>query len=130
MQQQLQIKKNNHRKANRELLLNISMFLLNQEKLKNLFWTVKSIDYNRPENSINIGIDTTIKLGTTLQKMRTLKKTLAQYLFELNLTQNRPAMINFYVDRDDDIVNRVYNILDKLNIPETPSKNPNNKEKL
>lgn len=111
-----QTKKTNHRKSNRELLLNISMFLLNQEKLKSLFWTVKTVDYIRSENTINIGINTTTKLGTTLQKMRTLRKNLAQHLFELHLTQNRPAMINFFVDREDDIVARVYDILEDLNI--------------
>ena len=112
----VQTKKTNHRRGSRELLLNISMFLLNQEKLKNLFWTVKSVDYIRSENTINIGINTTTKLGTTLQKMRTLRKNLAQHLFELNLTQNRPAMINFFVDREDDIVARVYDILDDLEV--------------
>jgi hypothetical protein len=45
-------KKKNFRKENRELVLNISMFLLTNEKMKNLFWNVKTVTYSRSEDTI------------------------------------------------------------------------------
>ena len=91
-------KKTNQRKQLREFLTNISMFLLNQEKLRNLLWTVKTVDYKRYKGILRIGINSNSnKLGTILQKMRTLRKPLAEYLYEQGVT-GQVAKIEFFID--------------------------------
>jgi|688.fasta_scaffold21501_5 hypothetical protein len=106
-------KKKNFRKENRELVLNISMFLLTNEKMKNLFWNVKTVTYSRSEDSIKIGINTTKKLGTTLEKLRSVSKDLSNYLFDQGLTIRRQTKVSFFVDKEDEIVARIYNLIEK-----------------
>jgi ribosome-binding factor A len=107
-------KKKNKRKEYRELAVNVSMFLLRNEKMKNLFWNVKTVEYIKREHRIKIGINTTRKLGTTLKKLRSLSKDLSNYLYEQGLTIKRTTRINFYVDREDEAVARIYNILENV----------------
>lgn len=109
-----QVKKKNQRRENRELVVNISMFLLGNEKMKNLFWNIKTVEYAKFENKIKIGINTTKKLGTTLEKLRSVAKDLSNYLFEQGLTFQRQTQVVFYVDKEDEFVARIYNILDKV----------------
>lgn len=109
-----QAKKKNQRKENRELVVNISMFLLGNEKMKNLFWNIKTVEYVKFENKIKIGINTTKKLGTTLEKLRGVAKDLSNYLFEQGLTFQRQTHVVFFVDKEDEFVARIYNILDKV----------------
>jgi hypothetical protein len=107
-------KKKNKRRENREIVLNISMFLMGNEKLKNLFWNVKTVDYIKSENTIKIGINTTKKLGTTLEKLRSVAKDLSNYLFDQGQTFRRQTRIVFYVDKEDEIVARIYNLIDQV----------------
>ena len=107
-------KKANQRKQLREFLTNISMFLLNQEKLKNLLWSVKTIDYKRNQGILRIGINSNDnKLGTILQKLRTLRKPLAEHLYHEGVVNQVPK-IEFFVDRDQDIVDKIYGIIEKI----------------
>lgn len=114
-------KKKNKRRENREIVLNISMFLMGNEKLKNLFWNVKTVDYIKSENTIKIGINTTKKLGTTLEKLRSVAKDLSNYLFDQGQTFRRQTRIVFYVDKEDEIVARIYNLIDQVEKDETVS---------
>jgi hypothetical protein len=114
-----QAKKKNQRKENRELVVNISMFLLGNEKMRNLFWNIKTVDYVKFENKIKIGINTTKKLGTTLEKLRSVAKDLSNYLFDQGLTFQRQTKVVFYVDKEDEFVARIYNILDKVGATDT-----------
>jgi len=112
-------KKKNKRRENREIVLNISMFLMGNEKIKNLFWNVKTVDYLKSENTIKIGINTTKKLGTTLEKLRSVAKDLSNYLFDQGQTFRRQTRIVFYVDKEDEIVARIYNLIDQVEKDET-----------
>lgn len=107
-------KKRNQRKQNREIVANISMFLLRHEKLRNLFWSVKTVDYTKFDHTLKIGINTTKKLGTTLTKMRSVAKELANYLFEEGVTVIRQTKIVFYVDKEDEIIARIYSLIEKV----------------
>jgi hypothetical protein len=109
-------KKTNQRAQLRLLLSNISMFLLNQEKLRNLLWSVKSLDYKKHKSTLRIGINSNDnKLGTVLQKMRTLRKPLAEYLYLQGVT-NQVLKIDFYIDIDKEyeIIKKIYNLIDKV----------------
>lgn len=110
----LRPKKKNQRRENRELVLNISMFLLRHEKMKNLFWNVKTVTYKKHEHAIKIGINTTKKLGTTLKKLRSLAKDLSNYLFEEGVTVRRQTRIEFFVDREDEIVAKILTLIDSV----------------
>ena len=100
----------------RQMNLTISMFLLGNETMKGLVWTVHKVDYNRSSQTVKIGIDTVkSKLGTTLSKMRKLARPLAEYLFESGLTF-RIAQIEFYVNKENESVQRIYSILDKVSL--------------
>lgn len=106
-------KKTNQRKQLRLFLSNISMFLLNQEKLKNLLWSVKNLEYKKHKGVLKIGINSnTNKLGTILHKLRTLRKPLAEYLYQQGVT-NQVLKIDFYVDREDEILQGVYDLIQK-----------------
>jgi len=109
-----QPKKKNRRKENRELVVNISMFLMGNEKLRNLFWNVKNVDYIKYENTIKIGINTTKKLGTTLEKLRSVAKDLSNYLFDQGVTFRRQTKVIFYVDKEDQMMARIYNLINKI----------------
>jgi hypothetical protein len=107
----LKTKKTNHRKKSRELLLTVSVFLLNQEALRRQFWTVKSVHYEQTSQTVKIGINTTNgKLGTTLAKLRKTSKDLSDYLYDQGLTF-RKAQIVFFVDKQDVELERIYNLL-------------------
>jgi hypothetical protein len=114
-------KKKNKRRENREIVLNISMFLMGNEKLKNLFWNVKTVEYLKSENTIKIGINTTKKLGTTLEKLRSVAKDLSNYLFDQGQTFRRQTRIVFYVDKEDEMVARIYNLIDQVEKEEVVS---------
>jgi hypothetical protein len=106
--------KKNKRKEKREFLANISMYLLNEEKMKKLFWNVKTVEYKRVKQTLRIGINTHEKLGTVMQKLRTLRKGLAEYLYEQGLTDNSIAKVEFFVDREDELLEKIYEIIDKV----------------
>lgn len=104
-------KKSNQRKQLRLFLSNISMFLLNQEKLKGLLWSIKNIDYKKNKSILKIGINSNSnKLGTILQKLRTLRKPLAEYLYQQGVT-NQVLKVEFYVDREDEWLENIYKII-------------------
>lgn len=110
----LKSKKTNHRKQNRELVLTVSMFLLNQETLRKQFWTVKSVDYVKTEQVLRVGINTANgKLGTTLSKLRKTSKDLSEYMYEQGLTF-RKAKVEFFVDKQDIELERIYNLLQNV----------------
>lgn len=107
-------RKKNNRKKNRQLILTVSMFLLGNEKLKNLFWNVKTVKYKKAENEIKIGINTIKKLGTTLSKLRAISKDLSNYLFDNGITYRRQTKIIFYVDKADEQINQVLSIIENV----------------
>lgn len=114
MQKLRQFKKRSTKRKHRELLLTVSMFLLNQEVLRKQFWTVKSVNYDTIQQQINIGVNTTNgKLGTTLTKLRKTSKLLSNYLYEHGLTF-RKAKIVFFVDKQDVELERIYNLISNI----------------
>jgi hypothetical protein len=109
-------KKNLHkgRKRNKEMLLTISVFLLNQEELRKQFWNVKSVQYDIANKTVSIGINTTQgKLGTTLSKLRKVSRRLSDYLYDHGLTF-RKTKIKFFVDKTEVELERIYNLLQKF----------------
>ncbi len=106
--------KKHYKKADRELLLTVSVFLLNQEELSKQFWTVKNVQYNKTTQVVSIGISTTNgKLGTTLAKLRKTSKRVSEYLYAHGLTF-RKTQIVFYVEKEDVEIERIYNILSHI----------------
>jgi len=102
------------KKENRELLLSISMFLLNREELRKQFWTVCSVNYDKQNQTLSIGINTiTGKLGTTLTRLRKTSRDLSDYLYEQGLTF-RKTKISFFVDKEDEKLQKVYDLLEEL----------------
>jgi hypothetical protein len=100
-----------NRKNDRELLLTVSVFLLNQEELRKQFWTVKSISYDKVVQVVKVGINTTNgKLGTTLAKLRKTSRNLSDYLYDQGITFRKTKII-FYVDKEDIEIERIYNLL-------------------
>jgi hypothetical protein len=102
-----------HQRTNRQLQLTISMFLLNQEAMRGLVWTVQHVEYNRETQTIKVGIDTVKSklLGTTLGKMRKLAKPLAHRLAEQGVTL-RAANVEFYVHKQNEALQRIYSLLE------------------
>ena len=110
----LRHKKKINKRKNKELLLTISFFLLNQETLRKQFWTVKSVGYDKTKQKISIGINTTNgKLGTTLSKLRKTSKNLSDYLYDQGLTFRKTKIV-FFVDKEDIEIERIYNLLNNL----------------
>jgi len=107
-------RKKNRRKEYRELVTNINMFLLTSDNLRNLFWNVKSANYSKKDGVLKIGINTTKKLGTTLEKLRKISKDLSNYLFENGLTVKRQTKIEFFVDKEDEILAKIYSLIEKV----------------
>jgi hypothetical protein len=106
--------KSKSRKKNQELLVTISLFLLNQEELRKQFWSVKAVNYNMSDQIVTIGITTTNgKLGTTLSKLRKVSRRLSDYLYDNGLTF-RKATVTFYVDKTEVELERIYNLLEKF----------------
>jgi RNA processing factor Prp31 len=102
------------KKNDREFLLTVSMFLLGREELRQLFWTVKSVKYDKTDQKVSVGITTvTGKLGTTLAKLRKTSRDLSDYLYEQGLTY-RQAKIQFFVDKEDETLQRVYSLLEQV----------------
>jgi hypothetical protein len=100
-----------NRKSDRELLLTVSVFLLNEEVLRKQFWNVKSVFYNKTEQTVKIGINTTNgKLGTTLSKLRKTSRDLSDYLYDQGVTFRKTTIV-FYVDKEDVEVERIYNLI-------------------
>jgi hypothetical protein len=115
-------------KTNRELVLNIYMFLLNSETMRKCFWNIKSVDYNKVNQTLDIGINTTKgKLGTTLGKLRKNSKNLSDYLFSQGITF-RKAKINFFVDKEDVEMERIYTLLDSVDENKNYKNKNNSKE--
>jgi hypothetical protein len=102
-------------RADRELLVNVNMFLLGDESLKGLFWNVAEIGYNPATKSLKIAITTTDnKLGTTLEKMRKKAKYLAEYLYDAGAIYCRPR-IYFSVFSKNEEELRVAEFLETVN---------------
>lgn len=100
-----------NRKVDRELLLTVSVFLLNQEDLRKQFWTVKSIHYDKTDQIVKIGINTTNgRLGTTLAKLRKTSRSLSDYLYDQGITFRKTKIV-FYVDKEDIEIERIYNMI-------------------
>lgn len=105
-----------YKKIDRKLLLTVSIFLLGREEMKQQFWTIKSVRYDKTNQQIAVGISTiTGKLGTTLAKLRKTSRDLSDYLYQEGLTF-RQAKIKFFVDKEDEELQRVYNLLEKVEI--------------
>ncbi len=106
------VKKN--KKKDRELILTVSLFLLSKEELRKQFWNVKSVSYDKLNQKVNIGVSTTNgKYGTTLAKLRKIAKELSNHLYEQGLTF-RQAKINFFIDKEEEQIERIYQLLDKI----------------
>jgi len=102
------------KKADRELLLSVSIFLLGREELRKQFWTVRSVHYDKQNQRVAIGINTiTGKLGTTLAKLRKTAKVLSDYLYEQGLTFKK-AKISFFVDKEDEKLQKIYTLLEEI----------------
>jgi len=99
-------------KPNRDLITGISMCLLSKEELRKQFWNIKSANYNHQKQEVSIGISTIEgKLGTTLEKLRKVSKSLSEDLYEKGITFKR-AQIVFFVDNQEKEIDKIYKILD------------------
>ena len=108
------VRKNNNKKKDRELILTTSLFLLSKEELRKQFWNVKSVTYDKQNQKINVGINTTNgKHGTTLAKLRKVAKDLSNHLYDQGLTF-RQAKVNFFIDKEEEQIERIYQLLDKV----------------
>jgi hypothetical protein len=109
------IKKVMHiKRANREVIVNINMFLLGQENLKGLFWNVANIDFNPTTKALKIGITTNdTKLGTTLEKLRKNSKPLSDYLYQSGALHCR-ARIYFSIYKQEEDIMRVIEMLEPI----------------
>jgi hypothetical protein len=106
------IKKSNL--SQRSFILSVSMFLLGREEMRNLVWTVESVKYDKINQIVNIGINTTSgKLGTTLTQLRKTCKELAAYLKEYSLTF-KTAQIKFFVDKNEEKLQNMNEYLDNF----------------
>jgi hypothetical protein len=105
--------KSPYKKVDRELLLTVSLFLLNQEELRKLLWTVKSVNYSKVDQIVKIGISTTNgKMGTTLSKLRKTSKYLSDYLYDQGVTF-RKTQVKFFVEKEDIEIERLFNLISK-----------------
>ena len=97
-------------KANRRLMLSISVFLLGKEKMRDTYWTIASCAYKVRENQLSIGVTTVDnKMGTTLKNMRSHASELAHYIKDQGLTPKVPR-VQFYVYKQEE-----KSYLEKLN---------------
>jgi hypothetical protein len=103
------------KRADREVIVNINMFLLGEESLKGLFWTVAKIDFEPHAKTLKIGITTTKdgKLGTTLEKLRKKAKPLSDYLCESGALHCR-ARIYFSLYKQEEDLIRLTEFLDSV----------------
>ncbi len=104
-------RKTNLHKKDREFILTVSLFLLNQEELRKLFWSVKSVNYDTTYQTLGVGISTTKgKYGTTLAKLRKCSRDLSDHLYENGLTF-RKAKVSFFISKEDFELERLYSLL-------------------
>jgi hypothetical protein len=114
-------RKTTETKRNRQLVLTVSMFLLGEESLKSFFWNVKKVTYDTQNQIVRVGINTTNgKLGTTLTKLRKVSRNLSDYLYENGLTF-RQSKIIFFVDREDEQLERLMNLFEKIQAESVPA---------
>ena len=111
----LKIKKQMHlKRANREVIVNINMFLLNQESLKGLFWNVAKIEFNPNLQTLKIGITTNdTKLGTILEKLRKNAKSLSNYLYESGALHCR-SKVHFAIYKQEEDLEAVVQMLEAI----------------
>ena len=106
--------KNSLKKKEREFLLTVSLFLLGKEELRKQFWNVKSVKYDKLNQKLNVGINTTNgKYGTTLSKLRKVAKDLSNHLYDEGLTFKK-AKVVFFIDREEEEIERIYQMLEKV----------------
>jgi hypothetical protein len=97
-------------RANRDILVNINMFLLTNAELKGLFWSVKNVDYNSHLKTLKINIDTIDnKLGTTLEKMRKIARFLGEDLYQKGILNITPR-VYFSVQKEDTLMEKLAKI--------------------
>jgi hypothetical protein len=115
-------------RANRDLLVNINMFLLTNSELKGLFWSVKSVDYNSNLKTLKICIDTIDnKLGTTLEKMRKVARFLGEDMYQKDLLTITPR-VYFSVQKEDTLMDKLAKIEFENKLFEQITKNAESKE--
>jgi hypothetical protein len=89
-------------RADRRMILSISVYLLGKEKMKDTYWTIASCSYKVRENQLLIGITTVDnKLGTTLKNMRSHALDLAHFIKDQGLTPKVPR-IQFFVYKQEE----------------------------
>ncbi|MEM1312269.1 MAG: hypothetical protein AAGF07_02280 [Patescibacteria group bacterium] len=109
-------RKNRSKKKEREFILTTSLFLLSKEELRKQFWNVKSVKYDKQIQKVSVGINTTNgKHGTTLAKLRKVAKDLSNHLYDQGLTF-RQAKIGFFIDKEEEQIERIYQLLDKVSL--------------
>jgi hypothetical protein len=78
----------------REIIVALNNYLLDQEILKDLFWNVAQVEYLPTPQAIKIGITVDgNKEGTVLLKMRKLAKPIAEMLYTNKLINNKPRVL-------------------------------------
>jgi hypothetical protein len=78
----------------REIIVALNNYLLDQEVLKDLFWNIAKVEYLPTPQAIKIGITVDgNKEGTTLLKMRKLAKPIAEMLYVTKLINNKPRVL-------------------------------------
>jgi hypothetical protein len=92
----------------------VSYFLSQQDSLKTSIVNLKSTKYSFSTNTLSIGY-TTIdgKYGTVKQKLTKLARPLSDYMFSRNIFPKAP-LIAFKVQKEDEQVEKVKNLLEKL----------------
>jgi len=105
-------------KVNRRLILNISVFLLRQDKMKRTYWTIAACAYKMRENELNIGVTTVDgKMGTTLKNMRSHALELGHFMKDQGLTPKVPRIL-FYVHKHDEesFLEKLNNLIDSVEL--------------
>jgi hypothetical protein len=78
----------------REIIVALNNYLLDQEVLKDLFWNIANVEYLPTPQAIKIGITVDgNKEGTTLLRMRKLAKPIAEMLYLTKLINNKPRVL-------------------------------------
>ncbi|MGL4758464.1 MAG: hypothetical protein ACRCXZ_03960 [Patescibacteria group bacterium] len=101
-------------KKMQELIYHVTYFTTTAEKLKGIIINIKYAKYNFANNTLTVGYTTLDgKYGTAKERLLKCARDLSDYLFSLNLYR-QPPKIEFKVKKEDDQIEKVKNLLLKL----------------
>jgi archaellum biogenesis ATPase FlaH len=112
MSRKLLSEKNN--KKEQSLISHLVYFVTTEDTLKGFIINIKSAKYSFASNTLTIGYTTLEgKYGTVKEKLGKSSRLLSDYLFSLNLYRT-PPIIQFKIQKEDEAIERVKSLLEKL----------------